>query len=73
MSNPEEVESSMHRSPSFNPQIKKILVPHDRSEMSDKALKYASYLSKLTRAELFLNVMVQPNILIPASATQQLP
>lgn len=69
MSNPEEVESSMHRSSSFNPQIKKILVPHDGSKMSDKALKYAIYLSKLTRAELLiLNVMDQPNILIPASA-----
>jgi nucleotide-binding universal stress UspA family protein len=69
MSNPEEVESSMYRSPSINPQIKKILVPHDGSEMSDKALKYAIYLSKLTRADLLiLNVMDQPNILIPASA-----
>lgn len=69
MSNPEEVESSMHRSPSINPQIKKILVPHDGSKMSDKALRYAIYLSKLTRADLLiLNVMDQPNILIPASA-----
>jgi nucleotide-binding universal stress UspA family protein len=69
MSNPEEVESSMHRSPSINPQVKKILVPHDGSKMSDKALRYAIYLSKLTRADLLiLNVMDQPNILIPASA-----
>lgn len=69
MSNPEEVESSIHRSPSINPQIKKILVPHDGSKMSDKALRYAIYLSKLTRADLLiLNVMDQPNILIPASA-----
>ena len=69
MSNPEEVESSMHRSPSINPQIKKILVPHDGSKMSDKALRYAIYLSRLTRADLLiLNVMDQPNILIPASA-----
>lgn len=69
MSNPEEVESSIHRSPSINPQIKKILVPHDGSKMSDKALSYAIYLSKLTRADLLiLNVMDQPNILIPASA-----
>lgn len=69
MSNPEEVESSMHPSPSINPQIKKILVPHDGSKMSDKALRYAIYLSKLTGADLLiLNVMDQPNILIPASA-----
>ena len=69
MSNPEEVEPSMHRSPSINPQIKKILVPHDGSKMSDKALRYAIYLSKLTGADLLiLNVMDQPNILIPASA-----
>lgn len=39
------------------------------SKMSDKALRYAIYLSKLTRADLLiLNVMDQPNILIPASA-----
>lgn len=69
ISNPEEFESSMHRSPSINPQIKKILVPHDGSKMSDKALRYAIYLSKLTGADLLiLNVMDQPNILIPASA-----
>lgn len=37
--------------------------------MSDKALRYAIYLSKLTGADLLiLNVMDQPNILIPASA-----
>lgn len=58
MSNPEEVESSMYRSPSINPQIKKILVPHDGSDMSDRALRYAIYLSKLTKADLLiLNVM----------------
>jgi hypothetical protein len=47
MSNPEEVESGMHRSPSINLQIKKILVPHDGSEMSDKALRYAILLVKI--------------------------
>jgi nucleotide-binding universal stress UspA family protein len=53
----------------INPQFKKILVPHDGSEMSDKALRYAIYLSKLTRADLLiLNVIDQPSILIPASA-----
>jgi nucleotide-binding universal stress UspA family protein len=53
----------------INLQIKKILVPHDGSEMSDRALKYAIYLSKLSTAELLiLNVIDQPNNLIPASA-----
>lgn len=69
MSNPEEVESSTYSSSSLGPQIKKILLPHDGSEMSDRALKYAIYLSKLSSAELLiLNVIDQPHNLIPASA-----
>jgi nucleotide-binding universal stress UspA family protein len=36
----------------------KILVPHDRSEMSDKALSHAIYLAKLSDAEIIiLNVL----------------
>ena len=36
----------------------KILVPHDRSEMSDKALSHAIYLARLSDAEIIiLNVL----------------
>jgi hypothetical protein len=33
------------------PKYMKILVPHDRSEMSDKALSHAIYLARLSDAE----------------------
>ena len=36
------------------PQYKKILVPHDGSEVSDKALAHAVYLSKVSKAEIFI-------------------
>ena len=36
------------------PQYKKILVPHDGSELSDKALAHAIYLSKISKAEIFI-------------------
>jgi nucleotide-binding universal stress UspA family protein len=36
------------------PQYKKILVPHDGSEVSDKALAHAVYLSKISKAEIFI-------------------
>ena len=35
-----------------NPQYKTILVPHDGSEMSDKALSHAIYLSNMSGAEI---------------------
>ena len=63
--NPSSLSSSF-----IDPQIKKILVPHDGSEKSDRALRYAIYLSKLSRAELLiLNVRDPPHYLIPASAS----
>jgi nucleotide-binding universal stress UspA family protein len=37
-----------------NPQYNRILVPHDGSEMSDKALSHAAYLSKTTGAEIVI-------------------
>jgi universal stress protein F len=40
------------------PKYMKILVPHDRSEISDKALSHAIYLAKLSDAEIIiLNVL----------------
>jgi nucleotide-binding universal stress UspA family protein len=37
---------------SNTPQYKKILVPHDSSQMSDKALAHAVYISKITGAHI---------------------
>ena len=37
-----------------NPQYNRIMVPHDGSEMSDKALSHAAYLSKTTGAEIVI-------------------
>ncbi|HEY7570028.1 MAG TPA: universal stress protein [Nitrososphaeraceae archaeon] len=40
------------------PQFHKILVPYDGSKMSDKALSYATYLSKISASDIFiLNVI----------------
>jgi CBS domain-containing protein/nucleotide-binding universal stress UspA family protein len=40
------------------PIFKRILVPYDASQMSDKALRYAIYLSKLSNSDIFiLNVI----------------
>jgi nucleotide-binding universal stress UspA family protein len=40
------------------PKFERILVPYDASEMSDKALKYAIYLSKISNSHIFiLNVI----------------
>ncbi len=40
------------------PQFRRILVPYDASQMSDKALRYAIYLSKISSSEIFiLNVI----------------
>ena len=38
----------------FTPEYKKILVPHDGSESSDKALAHAIYLSKISKAEIII-------------------
>ncbi|MGB7662482.1 MAG: universal stress protein [Nitrososphaeraceae archaeon] len=40
------------------PKFKRILVPYDASQMSDKALRYAIYLSKISNSDIFiLNVI----------------
>lgn len=38
----------------YTPQYKKILVPHDGSESSDKALAHAIYLSRISKAEIII-------------------
>ncbi len=42
---------------------KKILVPHDGSEFSDRALMHASYLSKLSGAELVFVHILEPEMI----------
>jgi nucleotide-binding universal stress UspA family protein len=38
----------------YTPHYKKILVPHDGSESSDKALAHAIYLSRISKAEIII-------------------
>jgi nucleotide-binding universal stress UspA family protein len=45
----------------------KILVPHDGSDMSDKALSHASFLSKITGAEIVLLNVIEPDIIPPST------
>src|ERR687886_827359 len=44
----------------------KILVPHDGSEMSDKALSHATYLSKISGAEIIVLNIIE-DVVIPPS------
>src|SRR5919109_4914289 len=61
--------------PSSIPQYKRILVPDDSSELSDKALSHAIYLSNVTGAEIvILNIVknigkIQPTTISATSAT----
>jgi nucleotide-binding universal stress UspA family protein len=45
----------------------KILVPHDGSEMSDKALNHAAYLSKISGAEIVLLNIIEPEVIPPST------
>ena len=49
-------------------EIKRILVPHDGDQMSDKALMYAGELSRALNAEVvILHVIEEQEIKIPAT------
>lgn len=54
---------------SIDSQIKyqKILVPHDGSEMSDKALSHAAYLSKISGAEIVILNVIEHDIIPPST------
>ena len=41
------------------PKFKRILVPYDASQMSDKALRYAIYLSKISNSDIFILNMIE--------------
>ena len=47
--------------------IKKILMAHDGSEMSDKALRHALYLSKSSGAELVIMNVIDPDVIPPSA------
>ncbi len=49
------------------PSYQKILVPHDGSEMSDRALMHASYLTKLSGAELVIVHVLEPEMIPPSA------
>ena len=49
------------------PSYKKILVPHDGSQMSDRALMHASYLSKLSGADLIVVHVLEPEMIPPSA------
>jgi nucleotide-binding universal stress UspA family protein len=46
---------------------KKILVPHDGSEMSDHALKHALYLAKLSGAQLVILHVIESEAIPPSA------
>jgi nucleotide-binding universal stress UspA family protein len=45
----------------------KILVPHDGSEMSDKALRHAAYLAKISGAEIVLLNVIEHEVIPPST------
>jgi hypothetical protein len=47
-------------------QYQKILIAHDGSEMSDKALRHALYLSKASRAELVIMNVIEAEVIPPS-------
>jgi nucleotide-binding universal stress UspA family protein len=44
----------------------KILIAHDGSEMADKALEHAAYISKIASAELLIVNVIDPDIVPPS-------
>jgi nucleotide-binding universal stress UspA family protein len=47
-------------------QYQKILIAHDGSEMSDKALRHALYLSKASGAELVIMNIIEAEVIPPS-------
>ena len=45
----------------------KILVPHDGSMMSDKALSHAAYLSKISGAEIVVLNVIEREVILPST------
>ena len=45
----------------------KILVPHDGSQMSDKALSHAAYLSKISEAEIVMLNVIEHDVIPPSA------
>lgn len=49
------------------PTYKKILVPHDGSEISDIALRHAIYLSKISNAEIIIINIIEEDVISPST------
>jgi nucleotide-binding universal stress UspA family protein len=49
------------------PSYKKILVPHDGSEMSDISLRHAIYISKISNAEIIIINVIEEDIISPST------
>jgi nucleotide-binding universal stress UspA family protein len=45
----------------------KILVPHDGTEMSDKALNHGAYLSKISGSEIVVLNVIEPDVVPPSA------
>ncbi len=46
---------------------RRILVPHDGSEMSDRALKHALYIAKMTEAEIIIFHVIEEDSVPPST------
>lgn len=49
------------------PSYKRILVPYDGSEMSDRALKHASYIANITYAEVVILHVIETEYISPSA------
>lgn len=49
------------------PSYRRILAPYDGSEMSDKALKHASYIAKMTDAEVVIMQVMEVDYIPPSA------
>jgi universal stress protein G len=49
------------------PSYKRILVPYDGSEMSDRALKHASYIAKMADAEMVIMHVIETEYISPSA------
>jgi nucleotide-binding universal stress UspA family protein len=65
---PRKLQSTSVKQVTISPvqQYQKILIAHDGSEMSDKALRHALYLSKASGAELVIMNVIEAEVIPPS-------
>ena len=62
------MEASTLSSTTFVPSpYRRILVPHDGSEMSDRALKHALYMAKIANAEIIIFHVIEADSVLPST------